>query len=110
MQQALVVLVNMPDEATATALARRLVVMRVAACVNLLPTVRSVYQWQGAVEEANEVPLLIKTTQARYAELEAAIKAAHPYEIPEIIALPITAGLPEYLGWLASETKKDMDV
>lgn len=110
MQQTLVVLVNAPDQATAELLARGVVEQRLAACVNLLPAVRSVYQWQGAVEEATEVPLLIKTTQARYAELEAQIKAVHPYQVPEIIALPIVAGLPAYLGWLVGETKKEVDV
>ncbi|HJV82548.1 divalent-cation tolerance protein CutA [Noviherbaspirillum sp.] len=110
MQQALLVLTNIPDETTAHAIARRVVEGRFAACVNLLPAVRSVYQWQGVVEEAGEVTMLIKTTQARYAELEAEIKAAHPYEVPEIIAVPITAGLPEYLGWVDSETRKELNV
>jgi periplasmic divalent cation tolerance protein len=110
MSQALLVLTNLPDEATAHALAHVLVGRRLAACVNLLPTVRSVYHWQDAVEETMEVTMLIKTTQARYAELEAAIKMAHPYDVPEIIASPIVAGLPMYLDWLVSETKKDVDV
>lgn len=110
MHQVLLVLTNVPDEATAHRMARLLVEGHVAACVNMLAGVRSVYQWQGAVEEAAEVTLLIKTTQARYAELEAAIKAAHPYDVPEIIALPIAAGLPKYLEWVVSETKKDVDV
>jgi len=110
MQQALLVLVNVPDEAVAQAIARLLVGQRLAACVNVLPTIRSLYQWQGAIEEATEVPLLIKTTQARYPELEAVIKTAHPYDVPEIIALPIIAGLPAYLQWLDAETKRDIDV
>lgn len=109
MQQTLLILTNVPDEPAAMAIARSVVEQRLAVCVNLLPTVRSVYQWQGAVEETSEVTLLIKTTQARYAELEAAIAAAHPYDVPEIIALPIVAGLPKYLDWVVSETKKDMD-
>jgi periplasmic divalent cation tolerance protein len=110
MQQALLVLTNVPDATTATAIARRLVEQRLAACVNVLPQVQSIYQWQGAIEEAGEVTLLIKTTQARYAELEAAVKAAHPYEVPEIIAIPIVGGLPKYLDWIGQETKKDVDV
>jgi periplasmic divalent cation tolerance protein len=109
MQQALLVLTNVPDAAVAKTIARRLVEQRLAACVNILPGVQSVYQWQGAIEEASEVTLLAKTVQARYAELEAAIKAAHPYEVPEIIALPITTGLPQYLDWITEETKKDVD-
>lgn len=109
-QQALLILTNVPDTATAQAIARLLVERRLAACVNILPGVHSVYQWQGAVEEAGEVTMLIKATSARYAEIEAAIKTAHPYDVPEIIALPISAGLPEYLDWIAAETKKDVDV
>lgn len=110
MQETLLVLTNVPDEAVAHALARRLVEHRLAACVNVMPAVRSVYHWQGAIEEAAEVTMLVKTTPARYAELEAEIRAGHPYEVPEIIALPIVAGLPAYLGWIASETRKDLNV
>ncbi|WP_460841081.1 divalent-cation tolerance protein CutA [Noviherbaspirillum agri] len=110
MDQTLIVLVNVPDELTAHSMARALVEARVAACVNVLPGVRSVYRWQGAIEEASEVTILIKTTQARYAELENAVKAAHPYDVPELIALPIVAGLPAYLAWVATETKKEVDV
>ncbi|HJV87813.1 MAG TPA: divalent-cation tolerance protein CutA [Noviherbaspirillum sp.] len=101
---------NIPDEAVAHALAHRLVERRLAACVNVLPAVRSIYQWQGAIEEAVEVTMLAKTTPSRYPELEAEIRAGHPYEVPEIIALPIVAGLPAYLGWIASETRKDTNV
>ena len=110
MSDALLVMTNVPDATNAEALARVLVEGRLAACVNILPGVQSVYQWQGAVEQANEVTLLIKTVQSRYAELEAAIKAAHPYQVPEIVALPIVAGLPAYLHWIAQETKKDVHV
>jgi periplasmic divalent cation tolerance protein len=110
MQQALLVLTNVPDATAAKALARRLVEQRLAACVNILPGVQSVYQWQGAIEEVSEVTLLVKTVQSRYAELEAAIRAGHPYQVPEIIALPITAGLPQYLDWITQETKKNVDV
>lgn len=104
MTEALVVLTNMPDEASAHALASRLVHARVAACVNVLAPCRSIYRWQGEVEEANEVPVLIKTSVAGYAALEAAIRAAHPYELPEIVAVPIMRGLPAYLDWVAAET------
>lgn len=110
MQQALLVLANVPDASLAHTIARQLVEQKLAACVNVLPGVQSVYRWQGAIEEAHEVTLLIKTVQARYAELEAALKAAHPYEVPEIIALQIADGLPAYLDWLIQETKKDVDV
>lgn len=102
--ETLLVLTNCPDEATANAIALALVEEKLAACVNILPRVQSVYRWQGAVESASEIPLLIKSTVGRYAELEAAIRARHPYDVPEIIALPITQGLPAYLNWVATET------
>lgn len=110
MEQALMVFTNVPDAAIAASIARQLVEQRLAACVNVLPRVQSIYRWQGIIEEATEVSLLIKTTHARYAELEAAIKVLHPYDVPEVIALPIAAGLPQYLGWIAKETEKDVDV
>ncbi len=110
MQGVLLVLTNVPDAAAAHRIAHSVVERRLAACVNVLPTVRSVYQWQGNVEEADEVTLLIKCTQAGYPSLEAAIKEAHPYDVPEIIAIPVVAGLPAYLDWVVSETKKDVDV
>lgn len=102
--QILLVLTNLPDEASARRLAEGLVADRLAACVNLLAPCRSIYRWQGAVESAEEIPLLIKTTAARYAALEAAIRAGHPYELPEIIAVPVAHGLPDYLAWVAMET------
>lgn len=100
----LVVLTNLPDADAARTLAATLVAQRLAACVNVLAPCRSVYRWQGAVEEADEVPLLIKTTEAGYPALEAAIRAAHPYELPEIVAVPVVRGLPGYLAWVAAET------
>ena len=100
----LLVITNLPDQAAAEALAQMLVDQRVAACVNVLAPCRSVYRWQNAVETAVEVPLLVKTSAERYADLEAAIRAAHPYELPEIIAVPIERGLPDYLAWVAAET------
>ena len=103
--QALLVIANCPDEACANRIALAVVEGGLAACINLLPRVQSVYRWQGAIESASEVPLLIKTTAGRYAELEAAIRALHPYDVPEIIALPIAQGLPAYLDWLAAETR-----
>ena len=103
--QALLVIANCPDEACANRIALAVVEAGLAACVNLLPRVQSVYRWLGAIESASEVPLLIKTTAGRYTELEAAIHALHPYDVPEIIALPIAQGLPAYLDWLAAETR-----
>lgn len=101
---ALLVLTNLPDRAAAEALAAQLVERRVAACVNIMSPCRSVYRWRGEVQHDEEHPLLIKTTLERYAALEQAIRAAHPYELPEIVAVPIERGLPEYLRWLAEET------
>lgn len=101
----LLVLTNLPDQPAAEALARALVEARLAACVNILAPCRSVYHWQDTVESTDEVPLLIKTTAACYPALAAAICAQHPYELPEIIAVPITHGLPEYLAWIAAETR-----
>lgn len=108
MQQALLVLSNMPDTATAETIARALVECRIAACVNILPAVRSVYRWQGAIEEAAEVTVFIKTSDDRYAEVEKTIKELHPYQVPEVIALPVSAGLPTYLQWVLAETEKDL--
>lgn len=104
---AILVINNCPDTATADKIARELVERRLAACVNIMPACRSLYQWQGAVESAEEIPLLIKTTAALYPALQAAIQALHPYEVPEIIALPIAHGLPAYLDWVAAETTKE---
>jgi periplasmic divalent cation tolerance protein len=101
---ALLVFSTLPDTAAAQRLARLLVERRLAACASVLAPCVSVYRWQGVVEEAAEVPLMIKTTAARYADLEAAIRAEHPYELPEIVAVPVQRGLPGYLDWVAAET------
>jgi periplasmic divalent cation tolerance protein len=100
----LLVYTNMPDRAAALDLARALVARRLAACVNVLDGCTSVYRWEGAIEEANEVPVLLKTRAVRYPEVEAAIRELHPYELPEIVAVPVVRGLPEYLEWVAQET------
>ena len=105
----LLVLTNLPDQPAAEALASVLVEARLAACVNILAPCRSIYRWQGAIETADEVPLLIKTSSERYAALEAAIRERHPYELPEVIALPVVAGLPDYLAWVAAETRDPGD-
>lgn len=104
MSEILVVLSNCPDESSARRLAGELVSSGAAACVNVLAPCISVYRWQGAVDQATEVPLLIKTSAARYAAVERVIRDSHPYEVPEIVALPVTAGLPAYLAWVAAET------
>jgi periplasmic divalent cation tolerance protein len=104
MDETLVVLTNLPDRNAAVKLARELVERRLAACVNVLAECTSIYRWKGAVENAQEVPVLIKTRSALYEEVEAAIAELHPYELPEIIALPVVRGLPEYLEWVSDGT------
>ena len=101
---ALLVLTNCPDHASAERIAREVLQARLAACVNILPVSHSLYRWQGTIESASEVPLQIKTTATNYPALAERIAALHPYEVPEIIALTITDGLPAYLAWLAAET------
>ena len=101
---ALLVFTNLPERAAAERLAEALVAKRLAACINILAPCRSVYRWQGAVQHEEEHPVLIKTTRAAYAELEAEIRAHHPYELPEIVAVRIDRGLPAYLDWVAAET------
>lgn len=108
--QPVLVLTNSPDAATARSLAQTLVERRLAACVNISAGVISVYRWQGAIEEAAEVTVTIKTVDSRYDELEAAIRLAHPYDVPEIIALPIVRGDDAFLRWIAEETKRNVDV
>jgi len=102
---ALVVLTNLPDRGAAERLADALIEQRLAACVNILAPCRSVYRWNGAVQHDEEYPVLIKTNADRYPALEAAIRAAHPYELPEIIAVKVESGLPAYLAWITEETR-----
>jgi periplasmic divalent cation tolerance protein len=93
----------LPDRATAERIAEALVSDCVAACVNVMAECTSIYRWQGKLEHANEVPLFIKTTRDAYPQLESSLRSMHPYELPEIIALPVTKGLPDYLNWVAKE-------
>lgn len=95
-----IVLNTCPDEQTAERLAAALVEKEIAACVNIIPGIQSVYQWKGRVEKDREWLLVIKAAAARYADIEHTIVSLHPYELPEIIAVPISAGLPAYLAWV----------
>lgn len=101
---ALLCLSNCPDRASADRIARDLVDRRLAACVNLLPGVDSVYRWQGAVQTGSEVMLLIKTMPEHLQAVTARIVELRPYELPEVIALESSGGLAGYLDWIASET------
>jgi periplasmic divalent cation tolerance protein len=101
----LLVFTNLPDRASAERLADGLLERRLAACVNILAPCRSVYRWKDAVQHDEEHPMLIKTSAERYAALEQALREGHPYELPEIIAVPIERGLPAYLDWVSAETK-----
>jgi periplasmic divalent cation tolerance protein len=104
MSDAVIVFTNLPDREAALKLANELVAKKLAACVNVLAECTSVYRWKGAIETAREVPVLIKTRAARYAEVEDAIRALHPYELPEIVAVPVARGGDDYLRWVAEET------
>ena len=102
---AIAVLTNLPDSDSAFNLARELVHLRLVACANVLSPAVSLYRWEGRQEQAAEIPVLMKTTEARYGELESAIRKLHPYTVPEIIAWPVTHGLAAYLDWVEQETR-----
>ena len=102
---ALACLCTCPDAATAARIASALVDDRLAACVNVLPGVESIYRWQGRVERASEVLLLIKSTRERLPALTARVVELHPYELPELVAVDIAGGLPGYLAWIADATR-----
>jgi len=98
-----VALSTAPDADTAARIARALVEERLAACVNLVPAVRSIYRWRDRIEDAAEVLLVIKTRAERVEALAARLRALHPYELPELVALPVADGLAPYLDWVAAE-------
>lgn len=101
---AVLVLTSLPDHDAARNLAQALLARRLAACVNIGTPVESMYHWQGQIETAREVPLAIKTRAVLYTQVEALIARLHPYEIPEIVAVPILHGSAPYLDWIAAET------
>jgi len=100
-----IVLCTVPDEDTAENIATTLVNEKLAACVNIVPGITSVYRWKGGIERDRELLLLIKSGQGVYPDLEDRIRALHPYELPEVIAVPIGSGLPEYLDWIINSLK-----
>jgi periplasmic divalent cation tolerance protein len=97
-----VVLVTLPDAEAAESLVRRLVEERIVACGTILPEVRSIYRWQGAVERATEAQVLFKTTVAGAERLIRRVPELHPYEVPEVLVLPVEAGYTPYLEWIES--------
>lgn len=99
----LLVLTNLPDRDSALQLANTLIEKRLAACVNVLDGCTSVYRWQGRVETETEIPVFIKTRAERFERLQETILALHPYDLPEVIALPLGAGLEPYLAWVSGE-------
>lgn len=105
MTDARVVLTTAADTAEAEKIARALVDRRLAACVNILPQIRSIYRWQGTVEDAAEILLVIKTTATHFSAVRDAIRELHSYDVPECIALPITDGSPDYLQWLTESVQ-----
>lgn len=98
------VICSCPDSGAADSIARYLVGEKLAACVNQIRNVNSTYEWQGKVQSSDEILLVIKTRPTVYPKLEAAIRKMHPYELPEVIMVPITAGLPDYLAWIDAQT------
>jgi periplasmic divalent cation tolerance protein len=105
MTDALVVLVTFPSPEQAASLARVLVEERLAACGNLVPGLRSIYRWDGAVHDEGEVLLLLKTARDRFPALRDRILSLHPYQVPEVLALPVEAGSQAYLEWVAAEVR-----
>lgn len=104
-----VVLVTAPERESAARIARTLVSERLAACVNLVPAVRSIYRWEGSVEEDEEVLLVVKTRAGRTEALAERIRALHPYAVPEVLALAAAGGSAAYLDWVRAETKERSD-
>lgn len=104
MSNILLVMTTLPDQTSAEQLAEQLLSRQLAACINILPTMASLYMWKGKLEHGKEHLLLIKTSRERYQMLETEIRNRHPYELPEIIGIPVTAGLSGYLDWIAENT------
>ncbi len=97
-----IILCTCPDKESAENIARQLINDKIAACINILPGITSIYTWQGNIETDQEHLLLIKTRKDRFQTVEKSIQTCHPYEIPEIIAIPVENGLAEYLQWIES--------
>jgi periplasmic divalent cation tolerance protein len=107
MAEALVIFCTCPDQATAGRLAAGLVENRLAACVNVLAGIRSIYRWQGEVSDDEEVLMVIKTTETRYPRLEEWLRANHPYDVPEIVAVAVSRISNDYLDWIVGTTGQE---
>lgn len=107
MSEIFIVFCTCSDSAEANRLAHSLVEERLAACVNILPGLTSIYRWQDKLESASEHLLLVKTTRERLSSLESRIHELHSYELPEVIAVPVTAGSEKYLAWLSQQVSAD---
>lgn len=105
MTDAVILLTTSPDMATARDIANTLLKEKLVACVNLLPQITSMYVWQGQQEESTEVQMILKTRRSLFPILEQRIKALHPYDVPEILTIPVTDGSPDYLQWLHDQTE-----
>jgi periplasmic divalent cation tolerance protein len=104
MTDAMLVLTTLPNSDTAAEVAKKVVGEKLAACANILPALRSIYRWEGKVQDENEVLVLLKTRQPLYQRLKERILELHPYDLPEVIAIPVEQGHQAYLDWIASET------
>jgi periplasmic divalent cation tolerance protein len=104
MTDAILVLTTLPTADVAAEVAKALVGEKLAACANILPALRSIYRWEGKVQDENEVLVLLKTRRGQYERLKARILALHPYDVPEVLAVPVEQGHGAYLDWIASET------
>jgi periplasmic divalent cation tolerance protein len=105
MTEIMVALCSCPDEAVAQQLARALVRLRLAACVNIVPKIRSIYRWRDEVQDEGESLMIIKTTRVAYAELQSWLQQNHPYDVPEVLALSVQDGSADYLEWVLNETE-----
>ena len=103
----LIVLCTVPDDAVAKQIASALVTEQLAACINIVPGITSVYRWKGAIETDMELLLIMKTTATSYPQLQKRISALHPYELPEIIAVSLDRGLPDYLAWITTSLERN---
>jgi periplasmic divalent cation tolerance protein len=101
----IIVFITAPNENEAASISKTIVSEKLAACVNIIPSVRSIYRWQGRVEDEQEVLMIAKTKKSLFERLQERVKKLHSYSVPEIIALPLVEGSKEYLAWLGQETE-----